>query len=178
MGGGRALEGLCVVVGGLIGALCLPALDGAFDAVRRLIPAVECTLFRVTLDKPFLLSGGFPALACLGALLLVCALCVRPPRPAPAEPAGAQEMSAASETSAAPQDVREDTFVASLPGEEPVVVDTQEPDSPPSDEKAGEDKALPTNRTILRPTKKPGRTKRSPTNPNRTARLPTSRSLS
>ena len=151
VGGGRALEGLCVVVGGLIGALCLPSLDGAFNAVRGLIPAVEGTLFRVTLDKPFLLSGGFPALACLGALLLVCALCVRPPRPAPAEPAGAREMSGAPETSAAPQDVREDTFVASLPGEEPVVVDTQEPDNPPSDEtdsppadeKAGEDEPLP-----------------------------------
>ena len=143
VGGGRALEGLCVVAGGLIGALCLPALENAFDAVRGLIPAVEGTLFRVTLDKPFLLSGDFPALACLGALLLVCALCVRPPRPAPAEPAGARETSAAPGTSAAPQDVREDTFVASLPGEEPVVVDTQEPDSPPTDEKTGESEPLP-----------------------------------
>lgn len=143
VGGGRALEGLCVVVGGLIGALCLPVLEGAFDAVRGLIPAVEGTLFRVTLDKPYLLSGGFPALACLGALLLVCALCVRPPRPAPAEPIEAREMPAAPETSAAPQDVREDTFVASLPGEEPVVVDTQEPDGASSDEKAGESESLP-----------------------------------
>ncbi len=137
VGGGRMAEGLCVIVGGMLGALCLPAMTGTFDAVRGLIPAVEGTIFRATLTGPYLLGGGFPALACLGALLLVCALCVRPPRTSPARPDDTVESPAPAETSAAPQDVQEDTFVASLPGEEPVVVDTQEPGG---DEKTSDDK--------------------------------------
>lgn len=146
VGGGRMAEGLCVIVGGMLGALCLPAMTGAFDAVRGLIPAVEGSIFRATLDKPYLLGGGFPALACLGALLLVCALCVRPARTSSDRPDEAPAPPAPAETSAAPRDVREDTFVASLPGEEPVVVDTQEPngDAKTADgKKAGEGEAHP-----------------------------------
>lgn len=136
VGGGRLLESLCAVLGCLAGGLCLPYLEPLAAPVRGIIPTVEGTLFRVTLDKPYLFSGGFLGQGCVGLVLLAAALCLRPervieaddpPAPPPAAPVPDQPVSAK------PEDVQDETFVAILPGEEPVVVDTAPDGEPPAE---------------------------------------------
>ena len=119
LGGDRLLEGACGVAGCLAGAALLPVLQGVFAPVRALLPNSDLTWFRVTLDRPFLFSGGFLGQGCAGLLLIALALCIRREQPAPVP----EEKPALPPVSDAPQDVREDTVVATLPGEEPVVVD-------------------------------------------------------
>lgn len=134
-GGGRALEGLCGVAGCLAGAALWHFAAPVADVLRGWIPETGQTLFRVTLTEPYLLAGGFLGLGCLGAVVWVLGAAVRPevveaPEPPveePAAPAEELEEPAAEEpVSTEASDVREDTFVAILPGEEPVVVDTAE----------------------------------------------------
>lgn len=136
VGGGRLLESLCAVLGCLAGGLCLPYLEPLAASVRGIIPTVKGTLFRVTLDKPYLFSGGFLGQGCVGLVLLAAALCLRPEReieaeeptvPPPAAPVPDEPVSAK------PEDVQDETFVASLPGEEPVVVDTAPDGEPPAE---------------------------------------------
>lgn len=129
MGGGRFLEGLCGAAGCLCGAFLLPNLTPVFRQVRTLIPDVTSTLFQVTLDEPYLFGGGFLAQGCLGAVLMALALIISPDPPAPvpetAPPAPEPEP---QPVSTEPEDVMEDTVIALLPGEEPVVVDTAAPE--------------------------------------------------
>lgn len=141
VGGGRLLESLCAVLGCLAGGLCLPYLESLMAPVRGIIPTVEGTFFRVTLDKPYLFSGGFLGQGCVGLVLLAAALCLRPereievdnpPAPPPAAPIPDQPVSAK------PEDVQDETFVAILPGEEPVVVDTAPDGEPPAEPEEGD----------------------------------------
>ncbi len=122
LGADRFFEGLCAVAGSLAGAVALPYAERIFPALREWLAGGGYTLFRVTLDEPFLFAGGFLGQGCVGLAILVAGLCVRrahedPPQEAPAE---------APPAAADPESVQEDAFVAILPGEEPVVVDTGE----------------------------------------------------
>ena len=123
IGGGPALESLCMALGCAAGVALFPCLAPVRAWLDGLFLAVDGTLFRVTLHRPFLLGGGFLGQGCLGAALMVLALCIRKePLAVPAPEAAAPEE---PPTSIEPTDVRGETFVASLPGEEPVVVDTE-----------------------------------------------------
>lgn len=185
IGGGPVWEALCTAAGCLLGAWCLPLLDAPLAALAALPPLSPTTLFRTTLDEPFLLGGGFLGQGCLGLLLMTLAACIPSNRcsrpmpeitpatesgqeivpeaaeaateeaPAPEEdkPAGAE--AAASDDSAEPEedeeapappqgDAAQDTFIALLPGEEALVVDTLLEESaepaapqPPADEATG-----------------------------------------
>lgn len=137
LGGDRLLESLCALAGCLAAGLCVPAAESWLARLRGLFPPAQGTLFRVTLDEPFLLGGGFLALGCWGALLLAVGLCIRrrPAADAPAAEAPSEEPAAAAppeepDVPPAPESAPEDAFVAILPGEEPVVVDTAAPDEP------------------------------------------------
>jgi len=110
IGGGRLLESLSGVIGCVLGAWLSRALP--LEAVRNLFPAVEGTLFRVRLEGPWLLDGGFLALACVGVLLCVTALLI----PMRRIPAPDQET--------APKEPSGQPFVAQMPEESPLVVDT------------------------------------------------------
>lgn len=123
LGGDRFFEGACGVAGCLAGAALLPAVRSVFPAIRSLLSESGLTWFRVTLDKPYLFAGGFLGQGCAGLLLLALSLCIRRERPVSAP---AEKPAAPPPTSANPEDVREDTVVATLPGEEPVVVDMAE----------------------------------------------------
>ena len=125
-GGGRFLEGLCAVIGCLTGAAALPWIEPVTVWAQEWFPAMEQTWFRVTLDEPYLLGGGFLGQACLGAVLAALAVILGPERGK--EPAPEQAVRDAQPVSTDAQEVREDTVIATLPGEEPVVVDTAAPE--------------------------------------------------
>lgn len=162
LGGGPFAEAICTVAGGFLGALLLPVLQG-IPALSR--PLLSATLFRTTLDEPFLLGGGFLGQACAGALLMAIALCIpsnrrgpeaemeaeeSPEEPAdepadaireeataedtapeePVDPETAElvepdEIILAEEAGLLPGQAPQDAFIALLPGEEPLVVDTR-----------------------------------------------------
>lgn len=157
VGGGQPLEAMCVLAGCLAGALLLPLLEAPLAALQALPPLSASTLFRTTLDEPFLLGGGFLAQGCAGALLTVIAACIPSNRrerskeeaadAVPADEAGtvASEPEAVGpdaisvlplllpppgetigpeDGSPPPESAPEETFIALLPGEEPLVVDT------------------------------------------------------
>lgn len=124
IGGGRLLESLCGAAGCAAGALLLPYAAPLFEQTRSLIPASGNTWFRVTLDGPYLFAGGFLGLGCIGLVVAVAALCIRPER------AAAPEEPAPKHTNVPPpEEAADDTFTAILPGEEPLVVDTDEEDA-------------------------------------------------
>lgn len=126
IGGGRLLESLCGVAGCVMGALLLPYASPLFEQVQGLIPASANTWFRTTLKFPFLFSGGFLGLGCIGLVLTTLALCIRPEKPA--TPAEAELTPAHPDLPAPPEEAAEEaaeeTFTAILPGEEPLIVDT------------------------------------------------------
>ncbi len=140
------LEALCTLAGCGAAALLLPALEEPLSPLREAAPFARATLFQVTLDEPFLLGGpGFLGQACAGAVLIAIAICIPSPRPVIlSEEVIAQR---ASET-AAPEDAAEETLVAILPGEEPLIVDTaldEEPsaEAAPDEETDQEEEPLP-----------------------------------
>lgn len=153
LGGGAAAEALCVLGGALLAALLLPALDGPLAALQALPPRSDATLFRVTLDEPFLLGGGFRGQACAGLLLMAVAVCV----PSPRMKRGAAVAVEPDEVILPEEPVPElpaaveETFVALLPGEEPLVVDTApegeadppEEDASPEEPGAAAEEAAP-----------------------------------
>lgn len=145
LGAGNAAEALCVLAGCFAGTWLLRPLDTVFAPLHTAAPYAAATLFEVTLDEPWLLSGGFLGQACAGLLLAVIALCIPSPKPviltdeevaAHAEEAAEQAEEsapadelipedAAPEASPDPEETHADTFVALLEGEEPLVVDTE-----------------------------------------------------
>lgn len=130
IGGGRLLEGLCAAVGCAAGALLLPLLQPLFQRVQGLFSLSDATIFRVTLDKPFLLPGGFLAQGCLGILLMLAALLIPSRSTRKAESPDPEISVPAEPPSTDAEDIQADTVIALLPGEEPVVVDTALPDTP------------------------------------------------
>lgn len=119
--GGQALEALCTLAGCFAALWLLPSLDGPIAALAALPPHVEATLFRITLDKPYLLEGGFLGHVCLGLVLIAAAMCIPSPRVRMVDDAEIAERAAAIPP---PEAAPTETFVALLPGEEPLVVDT------------------------------------------------------
>lgn len=136
-GGGCFLEGLCAVIGCLAGAAALPWLGPVTTWAQTWFPAMDQTWFRVTLDEPYLWSGGFLGQACLGAVLAALAVILGPERKA--EPAAQPEPRDTPPVSTDAEEVREETVVATLPGEEPVVVDTAAPEEAHAPEQPEED---------------------------------------
>jgi len=129
------LSALCVLAGCFAGALLLPTLDSPFKSLREAPPYAAATLFEVTLDEPFLLSGGFLAQACAGLLPVAIGLCIPSPRvvilDVPAEPESTREESADPAPDAPdPESAPEETFVSLQEGEEPLVIDTNPPEDP------------------------------------------------
>nr|MBR4282031.1 YeeE/YedE family protein [Clostridia bacterium] len=128
LGAGNALESLCVIAGCFVGTALSPALDGLLAPLHS--PWLEATLFRVTLDKPWLLTGSFLGLGCLGALLAAWGMCIPSPRPALlsdeviAERAAEVLAPAEEEPSPDPESAAAGTVIAALEGEEPLIVDT------------------------------------------------------
>ncbi len=133
IGGGRLLESLCGAVGCVAGAWLGSLLP--VERLQTLFTPLEGTLFHLTLRDPQLLSGSFLALACLGVVVCVAALCV----PRMRRPESEDLM--AVEGSAPPEEAPDDAFVAILPQEEPMVVDTaaDEPASEPADDPPAEE---------------------------------------
>ena len=136
-GGGCFLEGLCAVIGCLAGAAALPWLAPVTAWAQGWFPAMDQTWFRVTLDEPYLFNGGFLGQACLGAVLAALAVILGPERGTETVPE--PEVRDAQPVSTDAREVREDTVVATLPGEEPVVVDTATPEEPDAEEPEGEE---------------------------------------
>ncbi len=142
------LEALCVLAGCFAGTWLLPELDSLLTPLRTAAPYSAATLFRVTLDEPWLLGGGFLGQGCVGLLLAAVALCIPSPRPvlltniaAPAEsPAAAEDTNPSSEE-AQPSDPPEETEPADSPASpEPpdpeaaaASPDDADPADPPSD---------------------------------------------
>lgn len=175
LGGGPAAEAVCVIVGGFLGALLLPMLTAAQTALAK--PMLAATLFRTTLDEPYLLGGGFLGQACAGALLMAIALCIpsnrradmqedasgaipeetpetedaapeespdESPESAPEDSVEPDEITLPEPPALLPGEAPQDAFIALLPGEEPLVVDTRL-DEPEEDEDAREDPPEPEN---------------------------------
>ncbi len=140
VGASRPVEALCTLAGCFLAAM-LPLPE---DLLASLPPHSDATLFRVTLDEPFLLGGGFLGQGCAGLLLMVIGACI----PSPRRPAvQAEEPPMLLLPAPDPEDAPEEAFVALLPGEEALVVDTEldgaedasPEDPPPEDEPAEED---------------------------------------
>lgn len=136
------LEALCVLAGCATMTWLMPLLEGLLLPLRYAAPFADATVFKVTLDESYLLGGGFLGQGCVGMLLAVIALCL--PSPQPVLLTDEDIARRAAETPLPDSDppapdasaVRDDTFVAALPGEEPLVVDTAPDAEEPS---AGED---------------------------------------
>ena len=85
IGGGRFWESLCAVAGCFVGALALPYVTSWAQPLSAMTWA-RATLFRVTLDAPYLLPGGFLGLGIFGLVLLALAAYVPTPRVAQEAP--------------------------------------------------------------------------------------------
>ena len=149
----RPLEALCFLLGCGGMTLLQPVFRSLTSPLQTAAPYLAATLFRVTLDEPFLLSGGFLGLGCLGAVLITVALCIPNPAavavpqpaavPQPTEPAESADLPEEESSEAEPDEpvespepdepdlsdppeveAAEQTLIALLPGEEPLVVDT------------------------------------------------------
>ena len=118
----RSLEALCVLAGCFTGTLLSPALGGLLTPLHT--PWTSATLFQVTLDEPWLLSGGFLGLGVLGALLAVWGLCVPSPKPVIVPDEAIAERAAEAEDPPSAEEAPAETIVAVLEGEEPLIVDT------------------------------------------------------
>lgn len=165
-----ALGALCTLAGCLAGTWAAPLLEAPLARLRELPPLAAATLFRVTLDEPFLLGGGFAGQACAGLLLMAIAACIPSNRrmmaaskqpaptslpeepapllclPAPEAPAPAAEEPSTGEADPAEEtpadDDPEPAFIALLPGEEPLVLDAAPPEEV-SDTPEGDDPPPP-----------------------------------
>lgn len=128
LGSNNALEALSVIAGCFAATALSPSLERLLSPLHA--PWVDTTLFKVTLDEPYLFSGAFLGLGCLGALLAVWGICTPSPRaviiPDKAIAQHAAEASRPSEEEAvpAPDSAATETVVAALEGEEPLIVDT------------------------------------------------------
>lgn len=160
LGGGNACEALSVLAGCFLGALLLSPLSEAIQALHTAPPYAAATLFRVTLDEPFLLAGSFMGQGCIGLTLVTAALCIPSPRPllltdteisvraaeasaslpaaeatddAPT-PEADDDQTSEPEALPSPENASAETFVALLEGEEPLAVDTALDEEAPSPE--------------------------------------------
>lgn len=152
LGAGRlpvALEALCALAGCFGTAFVLPQLTGLLTPLQQAAPYTYATVFRVTLDEPYLLDGSFLGQGCAGVLLLAIAMCI--PGPVRHAVPVADSSPDAEMLPPAPEEAPVDTFVAVLPGEEPLVIDTamdeeqeqQEGEEAADSQEPAEEEALP-----------------------------------
>lgn len=147
LGGGNAIESLCVLAGSFAGTLLLPTLDALFTPLQTASPYAAATLFEVTLDEPWLIAGGFLGQGSVGLLLAAIAICIPSPKiviltdeqvaaraaetpvpeaeQAPDESPEDASADLAEEESPDPESAADDTVVIALEGEEPLVIDTE-----------------------------------------------------
>ncbi len=118
----RSLEALCVLAGCFTGTLLSSVLGGLLAPLHA--PWTSATLFQVTLDEPWLLSGGFLGLGALGALLAVWGLCVPSPKQVIVPDEVIAERATEAEDPPSAEEAPAETIVAVLEGEEPLIVDT------------------------------------------------------
>lgn len=123
IGGGRFVEGVCALAGCVLGTLLIRMGQPLLIRLQGLLPLSDATLFRVTLDKPCLLPGGFLAQGCVGGALMLAALLI-PKDPEVVASAPVEADAPAPDVSLDAEDVQADTVIAFLPGEEPLTVDT------------------------------------------------------
>lgn len=135
----RSLEALCVLAGCFMGTLLSPVLGGLLTPLHA--PWTSATLFQVTLDEPWLLSGGFLGLGALGALLAVWGLCVPSPKPVIVPDEAIAERAAEAEDPPSAEEAPAETIVAVLEGEEPLIVDTAMDEVDQSVEEAAPDES-------------------------------------
>ena len=118
----KPMRALCAALGCLAGAWLVRFVPT--DAIQGLWEAPDGTLFRMTLTEPYWFDGGFLRQGCIGLALMLLGLLmpsgVRWTREIPPE-----------EPTESPQS---ETFVALLPGEEPVVVEIPAEDAEIDDE--------------------------------------------
>lgn len=176
LGAGRALEALCVLAGCAATTLLLPHLDGLLSPLQQAAPYSAATLFKATLDEPFLLGGGFMGQGAVGGVVIAIAMAItiRNAKCGMQNLNGGTEEAADSTNSPVgeglappdspapdaseipdtptppepdPEDAAEDTFVALLPGEEPLIIDTDEhpEDTDDPDDASPDDADDPTN---------------------------------
>ena len=116
------MRALCAALGCLAGAWLVRYVPT--EAIRRLWEAPAGTLFRMTLTEPYWFGGGFLRQGCVGLAMMLLGLLmpsgVRWTRQIPPEK---------PTESAEPE-----TFVALLPGEEPMVVEIPAEDAEIDDE--------------------------------------------
>lgn len=107
----KPLTALCAALGCLAGAWLVRFVPT--DAVRELWEAPAGTLFRMTLTEPYWFEGGFLRQGCIGLALMLLGLLM---------PSGARWMREIPPEKPT-ESAESETFVASLPGEEPMVVE-------------------------------------------------------
>lgn len=125
------VEALCVLMGCAVMTWLMSLLEGLLLPLRYAPPYADATMFAVTLDGAFLLSGGFGGQGCVGLLLVVIALCVPSPRLVLLTD---EEVARRAAALPPPEPADASTFVATLPDEEPLVVDTAQDEGEASDE--------------------------------------------
>lgn len=129
IGGGRFVEGVCALAGCALGTVILRMSQPLLNRLQGMLLLSDATLFQVTLDKPYLLPGGFLAQGCVGGALMLAALLI-PKDPAAVASAPAETEAPVPEVSLEAEDVQADTVIALLPGEEPLTVDTAAQEAP------------------------------------------------
>lgn len=117
LSGRKPVHACCTALGCLLGAWLAMLIP--WDVVQNVWRAPEGTLFRMTLDKPYWLEGGFFRQGCIGLAMMLLGMVIPAPRVAEHIP---EEETPAPVVSALPAE--NETFVAVIPGEEPLVVDT------------------------------------------------------
>ena len=116
VGGGRLWESLCAVAGCLVGAVALPWVTGWTQPLHDMA-WLRATLFRVTLDEPYLLPGGFLGLGIFGLVLLSLSAYV---------PAARTKDEALVDVRPVEPEVPEmmpNSMVGMIPGKEPLLLD-------------------------------------------------------
>lgn len=118
----KPMRALCAALGCLAGAWLVQYVPT--EAVRGLWEAPAGTLFRMTLTEPYWFGGGFLRQGCIGLALMLLGLLM------PSDVRWTREIPPEKPTESA----EPETFVALLPGEEPMVVEIPAEDAEIDDE--------------------------------------------
>lgn len=118
----KPMRALCAALGCLAGAWLVRYVPT--EAVRGLWEAPAGTLFRMTLTEPYWFGGGFLRQGCIGLALMLLGLLM------PSGVRWTREIPPEKPTESA----EPETFVALLPGEEPMVVEIPPEDAEIDDE--------------------------------------------
>lgn len=145
LGGSHWAEALCTLAGCAVAGWLLPMLSASLTALREALILSDATLFRMTLDEPFLLGGGFAGQAWAGLLLMTIAICVLPRRAVPS-PAVAEDPAAPAADTPESDPLPDDAPVPPPADETTVSPDADDEMEAPSDEAVVPDET-PTDET-------------------------------